>query len=405
MKVKYTRSNLMFLIAYAVWITVTLLKYTYIKNLLSSKFSMNDILMYAKWLTYIFLILKFWEDGVYRFRNFVGLAIVFYIGCIEYYVRDNTVLLFMLCIFVYGASNVDFDDILKVSLFVEVLVLVITVGLSLEGIIPNNIWDEGIRHRYDLGFIYCTFGSHLMLFITMVYSCIRKRITLIEAAGLLAVSLWLYSYNNTRIDLCIVIPFLVFFYIWTHFSGRVRNNFINKIMFQYSGVLMAIVSIGVQAFYNPDILLYVRLNSLLSNRLDLGRRAIQEYGFTLFGQHIKWIGQGGIKKNPLLIYNYVDCSFLKYTLNYGIIFIVLLMIGLVYIGKKAIEREDMALCASLLFLYVFAMVDAELCVLAFHPFLLKIGELINPVPRMELDEAKRKIYIARQSNSWILKRN
>lgn len=392
MKIKYTRSNLLFLIAYVMWITVTLMKYTYMRDLLPAKLPMNDLIMYTKWMVYILLALKFWDDGIYRFRNFAGLAVVFFIGYIEYSVQDRTVLIFMLCIFIYSSANVDFDDILKVTLCVEVLVFVTTVSLAFCKIIPNNVWDEGVRHRYDLGFVYCTFGSHLMLFTTMVYSCIRKRITFIETAALAAVNLWLYSYNDTRIDLYIVIPFLVMFYVWTHFSEGIRKNFVTRIMFQYSGVIAAVIAITAQMFYNPDIYILARMNELLSNRLDLGCRAIGEYGFTLFGQSIRWIGQGSVKKNPLLTYNYVDCSFLKYTLNYGVVFMILLLAGLIYIGKKAIDREEQALCVSLLFLYVFAVVDAELCVLAFHPFLLKTGELLNPIPEEDDEDAERKNY-------------
>lgn len=392
MKVKYTRSSLLFLIAYAMWITITLLKYTYIKDLFPARFPINDVLEYIKWPIYVLLALKFWDDGVYRFRNFVGLAIVFFYGYIEYSVQDKTVQLFMFCIFVYSASGVDFDDILKVTLIIEVLIFAATIGLSCRGVIPNNIWDEGGRHRYDLGFMYCTFGSHLMLFITMVYSCIRKKITFMETVVLAAVSFLLYFYNNTRIDLCIVISFLLFFYVWTHFSDKIRKNFAAKIIFQYSGVIIALISIVAQTFYNSDIVLYSQINGLLSNRLYFGEKAIQEYGFTMFGQHIQWIGQGSIKKNPMLVYNYVDCSFLKYMLNFGIVFLVLLLIGLVYIGKKAIDNADKALCVSLLFLYVFAMVEAELCVLAFHPFLLKIGELLNPAPGGENEETNEENY-------------
>lgn len=395
MKIKYTRSELLFLIAYAVWLTVFLMKFTYLKDLLPKRLPMKDVFTYTKWIVYVILALKFWDDKVYKLRNFVGLAIIFFIGYIEYSVQDTTVMLFMLCIFIYSASNVDFEDILKVTLIVDVLILVVTIGFSFGGIIPNNIWDEGARNRYDLGFGYCTYSSHLMLFVTMVYSCIRRRITFYETVVLAAISFWLYSYNNTRIDMCIVIPFLVFFFVWTCLSEEVGQNFVTKVMFQYSGVIIAIISIAAHAFYDPDIALYAKINSLLSNRLYYGKMAIQEYGFSLFGQHIRWVGQGSIKENPSLIYNYVDCSFEKYTLNYGVVFLILLLIGLVYMGKKAIESGDKALCVSLLFLYVFAMVDAELCVLAFHPFLLKIGGLINPLPGGKNEETNGKNYSLR----------
>lgn len=390
MKTKYTRSSLLFLIAYAMWITIALLKYSQIKFIFPKKLPINDVLLYTQWVVYILLILKFLDDKRYRLRNFAGLAVVFFCGYIEYSVQDKTVFLFMLCIFIFSSSNVDFDDILKVALVVETLVFVLTVSFSLIGIIPNHVWDE-VRQRYDMGFTYCTFGSHFMLFITMIYSCVRKKITLLETVALAAVNFLLYWCNDTRTDLCIIILYLLCVYIWTHFLGDVKTNLVTKILFQYSGAIIAIAAVAAHMFYNPDIMLYSKMNALLSNRLFLGKYAIQEYGFTLFGQHIKWVGQGSMKKDPLLFYNYVDCSYLKYALNFGIIFSLLLLMGLLYLGKKVLEDGDKALCVSLLFLYVFSMIDAELCVLAFHPFLLKIGGFLNPAPEKMLKEKPERV--------------
>lgn len=373
-KTKYSRSELLFFSAYTIWVTYALLRYTYIGKLLSFTRYREEI----KLVVLILLAIKFWNDEKYQIRNFIGLAVVFYVGAVEYYVQDKTVSLFILFAFIFSTRNVIFKDILKISFLIEAAVLSITVILSVKGIIPNNIWDMGVRQRYDLGFTYCTFSSHLLLFITMVYCCIRKRIRFVEMLILFLLNVSLFLYTDTRLDLCIVLIYLLAFYGWTLFSKTIHNNFFSVVLFQYSGVLIAFVSVIAQYFYDPNIKWYRVFNELLSDRLNLGHNAIVEYGIRLFGQQIRWVGQGSLKNNPMLTYNYVDCSFLKYLLNYGIVFELCLLIALVYIGKKAIERNEHALCISLLFLYIFAMVDAELCVLAFHPFLLKIGELINP---------------------------
>lgn len=371
---KYQRSTLLFFFAYTIWVVYALLRYTYIGKILSLSHYKTEI----KLVVCIILALKFLDDESYRIQSFIGLSIVLLIGVIEYSVQDKTVSLFILAIFVFSTKCVSFEDILKVTLFIDVFILVITVFLSLNGIIPNNVWDEGIRQRYDLGFTYCTFSSHLMLFITMVYCCVRRKIHFAEMIILATINIGLFMYTNTRLDLCIVLPFLIMVYVWTSCSSTVCCNLFTKLLFQYSNLILAIISIATQYFYRADHYFFSMLNDLLSNRLYLGNVAITTYGFRLFGQKIKWVGQGSLKKNPFLTYNYVDCSFLKYLLNYGIVFSILLSIALIYIGKKAIDEKNQALCVSILFLAVFAMIDAELCVLAFHPFLLKAGELINP---------------------------
>lgn len=367
------KSCLLFFLAYIPWVSLALIRYTYFKDLFASKEMMQEM----RYIVMAILLLKFVYDRRYERtclkRNLIGIAVIVLCLVIEWHTEDTTVPIVILSLFIFSANNIEFDDILRVSLVISVCVMVAAVSCSCFGVIPNHTWENAVRIRRDFGFTYCTFGSHLMLFITMEYVCIRKQLCWVEGAVLLGLNCLWYRGTLTRLDFLIVIPFVAVCCVWPCLSGRIPKNILTKLIFQYGGVLIAIFSICMQWLYNPDIRMIEDINQIFSLRLQLGHEAIQQYGIRLFGQHIKWVGVGGKTKHPEWVYNYVDCSYLKYLLNYGLIFFIVLMLALVWIGKQALDEQNQMLCISYIALFVFAMVDAELCVLAFHPFLLSAG--------------------------------
>lgn len=368
----------LFFLAYVPWVCLALLKYTNYRKL----FPIKDMLGSMRYIVILLLLLKFVYDRRYQrlyfSRNLAGIAVIGLCVLIEWHTEDTTVPIVLLSMFIFSAGNLKFDDILLVSFIIEVFVMAAALGGAYFGVIPNDIYGDAVRTRMALGFQFCTFGSHLMLFITMSYVCLRKRICFAECVLLLGINYILYRLTVTRVDIFIVAPFIAICYIWPLLSDKIPQNFFTKLLFQYGGILSVFFSVLAQKFYDPDIAWLAKINAALSSRLQLGHEAIQQYGIRLFGQQIRWVGVGSKTKHPDWDYNYVDCSYLKYLLNYGLVFLIILMLGMTWMGKQALEEQNQMLCVSYIALFLFAMVDAELCVLAFHPFLLSIGGFFWP---------------------------
>lgn len=98
-------------------------------------------------------------------------------------------------------------------------------------------------------------------------------------------------------------------------------------------MVVAIFAILLHAFYNPQNTIYFQLNKLLSGRLALGQNAMSEYGISLFGKDIEWIGFN-MEETLRGTYNYVDCSYVKILLDHGILFLGIVLLAYAYMLKK-----------------------------------------------------------------------
>ena len=125
----------------------------------------------------------------------------------------------------------------------------------------------------------------------------------------------------------------------------------------------------LHAKYDSTNAVYARVNSLLSGRLRLGYQAIADYGVTLFGHPIEWIGFA-LGTAPDKAYNYVDCSYLQVMLEYGVVFLILIVLLYSLAIRKAIAKKRYDLCWILLFILIFSITEPRLADLAFNPFVL-----------------------------------
>lgn len=118
-----------------------------------------------------------------------------------------------------------------------------------------------------------------------------------------------------------------------------NGRFIQKLkgVFIASPVVVAIFAILLHAFYNPQNTIYFQLNKLLSGRLALGQNAMSEYGISLFGKDIEWIGFN-MEETLRGAYNYVDCSYVKILLDHGILFLGIVLLAYTYMLKNQYRK-------------------------------------------------------------------
>ena len=72
----------------------------------------------------------------------------------------------------------------------------------------------------------------------------------------------------------------------------------------------------------------------------------------------------------------MDCSYLKYLLHYGIVFFVLLMIGIMIMGIWASDTKNVGFQIAFIIWLAFGMIDAELFEPAFQPFMLLLARAL-----------------------------
>ena len=286
--------------------------------------------------------------------------------------KNRTILQIFLLIL--GMKDINFKKIARAIFWLELILLSLTVFASVTGIIENRIITRTGETviRYSLGFKDCKYPAIILWSISILYLYLKKeKIKLYEIIILLISNIIMYKVTDSRNELiCSVIPIILMPLI-----VKVNKEKLNKIIYytsKYSMSILFIMFFIMTLMYGNKAPGSIEINKALSGRLYLTNKAMQNYGVTLFGSHIKWIGlnsvYSGIATKAEM--NFVDCSYMKIMFEYGIIGILMLIIGYLKLFKDKRVKEDISLVILILIINFHSFLDPQFFVLPFNIFLL-----------------------------------
>lgn len=345
--------------------------------------SLMTLMKMLRYLCYAGVVIKMihdrYTDTMLWFMIILGVCCV-----IVSVMSDNKTALFN-TLLIIAAKDADGEDILKASLVARSILLALTVILSQCGVVTDYIFDVSSRSRHGLGFSWTTYAPVMFFFLVLCYACLRReKVSLFDVLVIEAVNYWMFRKTNTRLVFLMTAVFAVIVYIMGLYirnnQCRYKTSKVEKMLITVP-VLCCVLGIVIHAAYTPYNHFLYRLNTLMSTRLVLGHNAIIKYGITLFGQPIRWVGQSRNSTGGL--YNFVDCSYLQILLEYGILFLVIVVLLYTMIMYKAVRSKNRYLELSILFICIFCISEARLFTLQYNPFLLlTFSELVSVNDRM-----------------------
>lgn len=313
----------------------------------------------------LFVGLKILLFDHYSVKQFLLLALALACICLVLY-SSGSINPFFWLLLIAGSRNIKFEKILKVYLAINVTIVLLAFCASSLDVIENLRYKtekRGIRNSF--GIIYPTdFGAHIFfMFLTFCYLKGEKLKYYHYGITILAAAL-VYSFSNARLDSGCTLALALLFALgnWIVHSRKVSWNIKtlwergwNKLGMWVMPIL-SVFSIGITVIYQRNSSAWQALNEIVSNRLELGRRGIDEYGWSLFGQPLTLVGFGG-SVGEQSNYNFVDCSYVYMLLRHGILFVVLMVVIFAICCYK--NRHDRY------FLYAIALVSVN-CMIAHH---------------------------------------
>ena len=322
-----------------------------------------------KYLSCLGAMIKIFLD---RF-NWKKLVSVFILGIILVLVvlsAGNTIYIPYLVMLI-AAKDVNYTKVVKIICWIQGLCLLVVVSLSQLGIIEDYIFDPNDRIRHGLGFLWTTTAPILFFFFIMAYMYLRKnRVHIIECLVCEIIAYWLYVQTNTRMCFMLTTLFLVCVYIMKLCGAgdkreKQQKGFWSKLCIALPTVICAI-SLYIHIFYNYENALMLKLNNVISGRLDLGKNAFKQFGMSLFGQEVQWVGFG--YNASAGTYNYVDCSFLQILIQYGIVVLVLIVALYTFLMYMAVKTKDAYFVAILIFILGLSITEPRLFDFNFNLF-------------------------------------
>ncbi len=329
---------------------------------------------------------------------------------------------------ILALSRLPFQWTLRDFYNAQRFILLLVVVMAALGVIENALYDKE-RMRFGLGFDSSSTSAVLLFHILVFYECIRSRKWTNSEVYLYVLSIVLiYIATNSRFIFIMSLLYLAVIWIrphikksrkWTnsevylyvlsivliYIATNSRFIFIMSLLYlaviwirphikkeywtnQWTKWILTVLPFAILAgslllfaIYDSHNTIWQSLNGLFSDRFKYGHEALFKYGFTVFGQPIVWSGNNYF--NLPVAYNYVDNSYVKFILEFGVVF-ALVYLGFISFGlwnflKKGSYRKIIAL----MFLVIMGTVESFLFMLVFNPFL---------------------IYGFKMMNDWVLKR-
>ena len=248
--------------------------------------------------------------------------------------------------------------------------VILTIMLTIMGVFYSDyrIGSSGELRQY-LGFMSATHSANYFFHIVLAYVAQKqKSINIIETCIILIINYWLFVQTNTHAVYYYIIALVVLLWIIKKIPKLIEIRFATFVMALIMPV-GAVLSLWLAVHYNSSNVIMYNLNKLLAERLRMSHAAYQLYGFSLFGTNVEWhTGRYGIER--FTDYLFVDAAYVSIAMTYGLIFLVIIIIGFTLMIVKSQIQKKYFLSVALLFLSVHSFSDPQLFDLKYNPFIL-----------------------------------
>ncbi len=314
------------------------------------------------------------------------LAFFAVMGVCYYFCRSRLILHF--CIFILAAKGISFKRIAKCVLFLQSGILAVTLLAYFTGFISGvDYTPPGEATCYSLGY---NSPNCLMLIgfqLIMLYGYLRKeRLRLFDYLLMGGAACLFYWPTQGRIGFACALLLLAALALYRKKWVQALLHSLRFLIKPFAALLCIGFLILTFLYPRPPM---DTINRLSSDRLRLTSEAIDEFGITPFGQPIHWIGQRGKTNGPDSNYNYVDCSYAKALLDYGLI--PLLFFLFVFYRQKDFlyKRKDYLMILFLLIIELYCFFESFWIPPIYNTTVFLMKDILYPLKGVNTDESGR----------------
>lgn len=324
-----------------------------------------------------YLLYKLWSGRKSKkWELFLYLAIIIVSAVV--WRRTGYIELLEVAFLIIGARDVDFSKILRVYLIVTIPVLVGTVAASQLGLVENLIYHRGQTPREAFGFIYPTDFVANIFYIVIVW-CVLRNVALQywELAFIVLLAVFAYVFCEARMNvMCLILTAVSFFVLkrWNNTEKFRKKAEIERgisFLLVCGSAFCAFIMIFLSYFYRPDSVLWQKMNAFLTERLFYGHRGFEEFGVTLFGQKLPIRGMGGTTE-LIKDYFFLDSSYVKILLEYGIVLFVMVLVMFLFDAYKLRQKKQYYMLTALALMLLQCTMEHHMIEIAYNPFLFLV---------------------------------
>lgn len=320
----------------------------------------------------LYTIAKFIWHNTYTRKEMIWSGIILFAFIMPAILTDYS---FLWCVgfLIVAAKDIDFNKILKVYLVLGITIMVAAFGASQMGWIENLQYtvlrDEEMIIRNSFGSIYPTdFAAHVF-YLAIAGICLSEnRITWGKIINFVVLGVFVLDKCGARTSAICLFLMAVMLVAVKYLKDRIKTNVIYYVM-NLSTMLLAGLFLSLVHVFNEANSKFVELNSYLSNRLSVSKKAIDLYDYKLFGQNIVEVGFGRNSEYPTQEYFFLDSSYIRIVLLYGVVLFIVALLIFWLAGKHAIASKSIVIIVAITVIAIHSFMEHHILEIAYNPIL------------------------------------
>lgn len=322
------------------------------KNLVFSVMNYNDVFLFIRktslYLIYVFFTVALILGNVLKKKKINKFWLIFVFLSFLVAIVSKNMYPIILVLIVLSVKDYKLDKIVNACFYGNLVGVVLVLLLSYFGIIENWTYNIGGKLQNSLGYNYSSIPATYVFVLCLMRCYLKKANTgIFEIILKIVLAGVIYNLTYSLTSFILIISICIFefsYYIKVHIRFNINDKYYNKfvkIVLASIPVIIVFFSLTTSIFYNGNNSVLVFLDNKLSNRLYLGHEAIENYGIPILGKNIKWVGNGGRGHVKLssIDYNFVDNSYIRIILDYGVLYFILIITMLIMYQINLVRKR------------------------------------------------------------------
>ena len=291
----------------------------------------------------------------------------------------------ILTLFVAEFRKFKFEDVVKFALAAFQTTFIVVITLSIFKVLPNLYIERSAEQmRYALGFGYVTIASTCFLFIILMSAYLKKsNMPWVEVLYSFLISILLYYITDSRCDFFISIGVILSIALIKliknfNFDKFFQNKYI-KLLIVALPMFFLLMSVIIYLLYLNKVDFVIKLDRILSGRLFYTAKAIEKYGYSIFGVDVSF-GAINAVDNAIIQpdnYHFVDNGYFHILLNYGLVNLLLVIVGYTLMLHKSIKKQNYWLVFCLIVSLINGLIEPYLIEYDFNVFVISLCGIFN----------------------------
>lgn len=301
------------------------------------------------------------QKQIYRKKENIFFLLIA-ILCFFCYLFSKNFTILKYAIIMFSFINLNFETFIKTDLKMKILLFVSVFLLYMgNALIYNEFSREDGSMRYALGFNHPnTLGMYLMMISLEFLYIKRNDLKWYYFPLIIFIILFIMIIPQSRTSAIAIIIYLGYL-IFRKWIIKILNNKVIRNILLWIVPILTLCSLGLTFGYQKG--LFIRLNDILSDRLNYYHGFLASYDVTLFGT--VW--------NEKLLRVTLDNSYIFLLLQFGILIYLIFTLISIKGLRKIINMKNYDLFIILEILFLYGMMETTMLNVTMNPFLIGLS--------------------------------